>query len=58
MAAAGPGLFLMKADEHTNGAEVPGYAGGDWEWRVAVTIFTLCRQAHSLLRNAGDAKRL
>ncbi len=56
MAAASPRLFSMKAEEHSHGAEVPGEAGGDWEWRVAAAKFTPRRQAHSLLRNAGDAK--
>ena len=56
MAAAGPGLFSMEPDELSNGAEAPGEAGGDREWRVAAAIFTPRRQAHSLLRNAGDAE--
>ena len=56
MAAARPGLFPMKADEHSHVAEVPGAVGGNREWRVAVAIFTPRRQAHELLRNAGDAK--
>ena len=56
MAAAGPGLLSMKAEEHSHGAEAPEEEGGDCEWRVAAAIFTPRRQAHSLLRNAGGAK--